>query len=100
MSSSSSSDDDLIALESVVPKLKWKRVGVHPLNRVRSDYGEFHHLFKNVRKDDERFFQYTRMSQNTFDYILQKVEPRLTKNWCNLHKQPILPEERLVITIR
>ncbi|VEN59062.1 unnamed protein product [Callosobruchus maculatus] len=55
---------------------------------------------QNVRKDDERFFQYTRMSQNTFDYILQKVEPRLTKNWCNLHKQPILPEERLVITIR
>nr|CAI5847185.1 unnamed protein product [Callosobruchus analis] len=100
MYSSSSSDDDLIALESVVPKLKWKRVGVHPLNRVRSDYGEFHHLFKNVRKDDERFFQYTRMSQNTFDHILQKVEPRLTKNWCNLHKQSILPEERLVITIR
>ncbi|KAL7295054.1 hypothetical protein TKK_0011652 [Trichogramma kaykai] len=40
------------------------------------------------------------MTLTTFDYILSKIEGRLQKNWCNLHPYPILPEERLVLTIR
>ncbi|XP_050311194.1 uncharacterized protein LOC126746841 [Anthonomus grandis grandis] len=40
------------------------------------------------------------MNHETFKYILEKVKHLLTKNWCNLHSQPILPEERLVITLR
>ncbi|RVE52986.1 hypothetical protein evm_002284 [Chilo suppressalis] len=39
------------------------------------------------------------MIQETFYYILDLVKNRLMKNWCNWHKQPILPEERLVVTI-
>lgn len=97
---SSSSSDDIIALDSIVTKLKRQKVGIHPINRVRSEYGEYHHLFKNLKNDDKRFFEYTRMRQDTFYYILAKIEHRLTKNWCNLHKQPILPEERFVITLR
>ncbi|CAH2003195.1 unnamed protein product [Acanthoscelides obtectus] len=96
----SSSDDDLIALESISTKVRRKRVGIHSINRERITYGEYHHLFPSLKKDDKRFFQYMRMSQDTFNYILEKVGNRLTKNWCNLHKQPILPEERLVITLR
>lgn len=43
-----------------------------------------------------------RMSMDTFDYIKYKIEYRIQKQWCNLHKQPVLPEERLVglITLR
>ncbi|RVE40369.1 hypothetical protein evm_014980 [Chilo suppressalis] len=37
------------------------------------------------------------MIQETFYYILDLVKNRLMKNWG---KQPILPEERLVVTIR
>lgn len=96
----SSSDDDLIALDSVCTKLKRKRVGIHSLNRERITYGEYYHLFQNLKHDNERFFQYIRMTQETFKYILEKVKYRLTKNWCNLHKQPIRPEERLVLTLR
>ena len=96
----SSSDDDLIAMESIFTKVKRKKLGIHSINRDRITYGEYHHLFPNLKNDNERFFQYMRMSQDTFNYIAEKVKYRLTKNWCNLHKQPILPEERLVITLR
>lgn len=80
--------------------MKRQRQGIHPVNRERQRYGEYHHLFLTLKKHDERFFQYMRMTLNTFNYILEKTEHRLTKTWCNWHKQPILPEERLVITIR
>ncbi|KAL7293788.1 hypothetical protein TKK_0012850 [Trichogramma kaykai] len=39
------------------------------------------------------------MSVVTFEYILWKLEDKLQRNWCNLHST-ILPEERLVISLR
>ncbi|KAG8273448.1 hypothetical protein J6590_019155 [Homalodisca vitripennis] len=43
-----------------------KRWGVHPINRRRRAYGEYHHLMKQLKEKPERFFQYTRMSVPTF----------------------------------
>jgi len=40
------------------------------------------------------------MDIETFTYIFGKIEHRLIKNWCNIHQQKILPEERIVITLR
>ncbi|VEN57577.1 unnamed protein product, partial [Callosobruchus maculatus] len=45
-----SSDDDFIALEWVFTKLKRKKVGIHTLNRERTKYGEYHHLFQSLMK--------------------------------------------------
>lgn len=53
-----------------------------------------------LRKYDDKFKQYTRMKVETFDYILSKIEDDLTKDWCNLHNRPILPEEQLIVTSR
>ena len=89
----------LIASENVHLKLKRERGGVHEINQSRGQYGEYHHLFQ-LKADAERFFQYFRMDTETFTYILGKIEHRLIKNWCNLHQQKILPEERFVITLR
>ncbi|KAG8335342.1 hypothetical protein J6590_070581 [Homalodisca vitripennis] len=33
-----------------------KRWGVHPINRRRGVYGEYHHLIKQLKEDPERFF--------------------------------------------
>lgn len=98
--SSTSSGEEFVLLDSSLTKFRKKKLSVHPINTERTQYGEYYHLFKQLRRDPERFFQYTRMTEDTFNYILEKVEHRLTKNWCNLHRQPILPEERLVITLR
>lgn len=78
----------------------FKKLQVHEINKQRSSFGEYHHLFCILKKYPEKFVQYTRMKVGTFNYILLKVENLLQKHWCNLHQQPILPEEQLVITIR
>ena len=98
--SNSSSDDELIALENTHARLNFRKEGVHPINRKRREYGEYHHLFIELKKDNQKFFEYMRMTQDTFYYILNKIEHRLAKTWNNWHRQPILQEERLVITLR
>jgi len=90
----------LIASENVHLKLKRERSGFQEINQSRRQYGEYHHLFSQLKADGERFFQYFRMAIETFTHILEKIEHHLIKNWCNLHQQKILPEERLVITLR
>ncbi|XP_016843176.1 uncharacterized protein LOC107981577 [Nasonia vitripennis] len=41
-----------------------------------------------------------RIKVSTFEYVLSKITPLLMKNLCNFHVQPIMPEERLVLTLR
>jgi len=75
----------LIASENVHLKLKRERSGVHEINKLRGQYGEYHHLFPQLKEDGEWFFQYFRMDIEMFTYILGKTEHCLIKNWCNLH---------------
>lgn len=77
-----------------------RHYSVHPINKARKRFGQYHTLFFELRQHPDRFFQYLRMEIATFDYILEKVSPYLRKNWTNYNKQPIGPEERLVITLR
>lgn len=98
--SGSSSDEDLLLTENTFLRMQRTKQGIHPVNRERKLYGEYHHLFQSLKQHDQRFFQYMRMTFGTFTYILEKLKMRLTKTWCNWHKQPILQEERLVLTIR
>lgn len=77
-----------------------KREGVHEINRDRPVFGEYHHLFPQLKGDKSRFRSYIRMQIETFNYILENIEESLTKNWGNWHQRPILPEERLVICLR
>lgn len=88
------------------PRLRWlirkkttKRQGVHDLNKNRATYGEYHHLYRQLRGDPVRFFQFLRMSVETFDYILDIIKHRLKKKTTNF-KKPISPSERLYVTIR
>lgn len=97
---SSSSDDEILSANFYLKLLQKKRVGVHKINRGRRNFGEYHHLFPQLKLNRERFFQYMRMELHTFNYILQKIQNRISKSWCNLHQQPIFEEERLVICLR
>jgi len=89
-----------IASENVHLKLKRERSGFHEINQLRGQYGEYHHVYPQLKADGERVCEYFRMDIETFTYILGKIEHRLIKNWCNLQQQNILPEERFVITLR
>lgn len=102
----SDSEDEFIMLDSAICKyfiMKNSRIRTccaHPINTKRWEFGEFHHLYEDLRLDDERFFGYMRMRIETFDYICSKVHTKLDKKWNNCHARPILSEERLMLTFR
>lgn len=77
-----------------------RNVQVCEINKNRIPFSEYHYLFPLLKQYEKKFQIYMRMKVTTFEYILSKVYKSLTKNWCNLHQQPIKPEEKLVITIR
>jgi len=64
----------------------------------RRTLGEFNHLHQELGKDAAKFFDYYRMSQETFLYILKAVEPELTKD--SNFRETISPEEQLGVTLR
>lgn len=95
-------DEDLLLLMEN-SYLKWKlqymKFGTHDLNKGREEFGEFYVLYADLRTYPDKFFEYTRMSLYTFDYILNKISPFLIKTDTNFRKS-IKPEEKLLITIR
>lgn len=72
----------------------------HPINRRRYLFGEFHHLYKQLREHPAKFIEYMRMKMETFDYIHSQISDKIEKQWRNCHSRPILSEERLMITLR
>nr|CAI5855744.1 unnamed protein product [Callosobruchus analis] len=52
-----------------------------------------------LKAQPQKFNEYFRMELQTFDYVLNKVDQRLIRDWCN-HKNRISPEERLMVTLR
>jgi hypothetical protein len=62
-------------------------------------FGEFHHLYGKLRGNAGLFLTYTRMSIDTFDYIIEKISPDCSHVSTNFQK-PISVEERLLVTIR
>ena len=75
-----------------------RRWWIHPLNLERFQKSEFFNLYLDLRKYDDRFFKMYRMHVNQFDYLLSLLRPHLQKQTTR-YREPISPEERLVVTI-
>lgn len=71
---------------------------VNPIFGSRDGKGEFELLFKDLCDQPERFFEYFRMKPETFEYILQGIEERITK-FSNFRKC-IPAQQRLAVTLR
>jgi len=71
---------------------------VNPIFADREKNGEFHTLFKELLKQPPKFFQYTRMSPDTFFYILGAIREDIEK--VSNFRKCISAEERLLITLR
>ncbi|KAL4153136.1 hypothetical protein QTP88_000969 [Uroleucon formosanum] len=94
----------MLLSESLAVKLfflnkKRKRNPVHQIYKDRFEFGEFHHLYTQLRADDNLFHSYTRMTTGTFDYIKEAIEHECYHITTNF-KVPISVEERLLITLR
>ena len=79
---------------------KTRSMNSYELNSSRSINGEYSTLFPLLKNYPNKFKEYMRMSVPTFEYVLSKISFLLAKNWCNLHVQPIMSEERLVLSLR
>ncbi|CAB4037701.1 Hypothetical predicted protein, partial [Paramuricea clavata] len=54
---------------------------------------------RELRLDEQRFFQYFRMTPETFDNLLHIVGPHICKQTTN-YRNPISPQQRLAICFR
>ena len=75
-----------------------RSVWIHPINNLRFEKSEFFMLYCDLHKYEDRFFGWYRMSTKKFDELLGIVENALRKK-CTKFREPISPEEQLVITI-
>ena len=78
--------------------MQMRSLWVHPINNLRFEKGEFFMLYPDLRWYEDRFFQWYRMSTRKFDQLLCIVQNALRKQPTNF-REPISPEEQLVITI-
>jgi hypothetical protein len=92
----------ILLLESANLKLKRltkKRKWVHEFNEERNRLGHFHHLYRDARLHTDKIHDYLRMTTNTSDTLLEKVEVHLCGPGTN-YREMISAEQRLVLTSR
>lgn len=66
---------------------------------LREQHGQFHHLFMELRSDEEKFFNYFRMSVSSFDEMNNILRSKI-KREDTIMRRSIQAEERLAVTLR
>lgn len=78
---------------------KQRHLWIHPIIKVRYLEGTYYTLFNKLANDPNKFFNYFRMSKNSFDYILENIIDVIKKQDTRF-RLSIPPEEMLAVTIR
>lgn len=95
-------------LQLLILKARWRRRArerrrrrywVHPLSSKRRARGTYYVLYLELRRDPEQFFNYMRMSIESFDHLLQRMSASLQREDTR-YRRAINPEERLIVTLR
>lgn len=91
----------VLALEAanLLRERKCRKTWVHPFNSERERRQRFEKFYSKIRKYNDKFFGYYRMSQTSFDELLEKLKPSITKQNTTM-RMAISAEERLTITLR
>ena len=80
-------------------KRRERKYWVHPIVSRRLFDGQFYKLFMCLREHRKKFFNYFRMSVNSFDTLLRLIGHRITYSNMNM-LLAVPPEERLAVTLR
>ena len=75
-----------------------RHMWVHPINNLRFEKGEYFVLYPDLRKYEDKFFNWYRMSTKKFDYLLKMIQRRILRRNTN-YREAISTEEQLVITL-
>lgn len=102
---SSDSEDDLFFLASIgllynrMKKKKRRKYWIHPITSGRKNKGFFYSLYSELMEDPEKFFNFTRMSRETFQELLTIIKDSCSKRNTTM-RESIPAEERLLMTLR
>jgi hypothetical protein len=80
--------------KNVAQSNKKKRMWVYKCFRSRKLEGEYWTLYKELADDEIKFYQYFRMSNLQFNYLLRKIEKYLKKKNTTF-REAITPVEKL-----
>ena len=94
--------EDILLVKYLMNKKKQKKkrkYWVHPINRLRITYGEFHILVQQLKRYDDRFFRYFRMSVAVYNELITLVHNVYVPPVSN-RKDVLTMEEKLVVCLR
>lgn len=78
---------------------KNRRFWVHPLLEARYVDGAFYTLFEKLLQHQEKFFNYFRMSPETFSLFVERLSESIRKENTTM-RLSIPPKEMLAVTLR
>ncbi|XP_073431999.1 uncharacterized protein [Dendrobates tinctorius] len=76
-----------------------RRMWIHPIIELQESRGAYHTLYSELQASPEKFTDYNRMTQETFNYLLGRVKEVIRRQDTQL-RRAITPEERLLVTLR
>jgi hypothetical protein len=80
-------------------KASKRQYWVHPILKVRCLEGSFYTLFGKLKGDESKFFNYFRMSTQTFDFLIERLENAIKRQDTRM-RSCVPPTEMLAVTIR
>lgn len=72
---------------------------VHPILRVRYVEGAFYTLFEKLKENPGKFFNYFRMSRETFDYLVDQLKESIRRQDTQM-RECVPPTEMVAVTLR
>lgn len=98
MDSSDEDDEDMLDVLYLANLQKQRRFWVHPLWLKKGKTGTFD-VMRELNLYPERFQNFYRMSRECFFEVMALIKDDITKKSTNF-REPVCPEERLLITLR
>jgi hypothetical protein len=80
-------------------KASKRQYWVHPILKVRYLEGSFYTLFGKIKGDESKCFNYFRMSTQTFDFLIERLENAIKRQDTRM-RSCVPPTEMLAVTIR
>ncbi|GBM05650.1 hypothetical protein AVEN_202274-1 [Araneus ventricosus] len=71
---------------------------VHPINQKREQIGILHTLLKELQKDENKFFNFFRMTIPSFNELHQRLKTKILRKNSKM-RNSITSEERLALTL-
>ena len=81
-------------MNRVLKKKRQRKWWTHPINSSRLLQGAFYTLYSDLKADEEKFFNYFRMSAPTFEELVNKLKDGIIRQ-DTVMRSSIPPEEHL-----